>query len=45
MALKIIALCLSAFSLGWCSCSVVYQIMLMLGEESKQSNHKTGNSK
>ena len=45
MALKIIALCLSAFSLGWCSCMFVDEIMLLRSEESKQSDNKTGNSK
>lgn len=45
MVLKVIALCLSAFSIGWCSCSVVYQIALMRCEERKQSDNKTGKTK
>lgn len=43
MVLKVIALCLSSFALGWSCCSIVYQIAL-LREESHKSNNKSGHA-
>lgn len=39
MVLKIVALCLSCFALGWSCCSIVYQIM-MLRDESRKNRRK-----
>ena len=43
MALKIIALCLACFSLGFSVCSIVYQV-LMLHTERDKCNNDTGKS-
>lgn len=43
MALKVIALCLSSFALGWSCCSIVYQIALLREDRHKREN-KTGRS-
>ena len=43
MALKIVAVCLSSFAVGWSCCSIVYQVLL-LRKESHKSNNKTGNA-
>lgn len=43
MTLKIVALCLSSFALGWSLCSIVYQLTL-LREQDHKRNDKTGNA-
>lgn len=40
MVLKVIALCLSSFAVGWSCCSIVYQIALL--REARQRQREAG---